>query len=64
MLRRHRAVGTLDRLVAKPTDGLLFLAKIGRLDISAEEIALKPKYESIVSEETRARAENLRMVRG
>jgi hypothetical protein len=63
MISRHGPVGTLDRLVAKPTPGLLFLSKIDQMELSAEEIALKPKYTSIVSEEIRVRArDNLQTI--
>lgn len=56
MIGRHRAVGTLDRLVDRPTEGLAFLKEIDRLDLAAETIALDPKYKSLISEDIRARA--------
>lgn len=56
MLARHTAVGALERLVDRPTDGLAFLARIDRLDLAVETIALKPRYRTLFSEETRARA--------
>jgi hypothetical protein len=56
MLARHGAVETLRRLVERPTDGLNFLNSVDRLDLSAEKIALKRKYESIITEDIRARA--------
>jgi hypothetical protein len=49
-------VGTLERLVDRPTDGLEFLKSIGRLDLSAEEIALNPRYKSLLTEDILARA--------
>lgn len=61
MLRRHGAVGTLERLVARPTEGLEFLKSINRLDLSAEKIALDPRFRSILSEDILRRArDNLR----
>jgi antitoxin VapB len=61
MLRRYGAVGTLERLVARPTQGLEFLKAINRLDLSAEHIALDPRFRSILSEDIVWRArENLR----
>jgi hypothetical protein len=61
MLRRHGAVGTLERLVTRPTEGLEFLKSIDRLDLSAEKIALDPRFRSILSEDIRRRArDNLR----
>ena len=51
MLARHGTVGTLERLVDRPTDGLEFLKSIGRLDLSAEEIALNPRYKSLLTED-------------
>jgi hypothetical protein len=56
MLAPHRAVGTLERLVDCPTDGLKFLKSIGRLDLSAEKIALDSRYKSILAENITARA--------
>jgi hypothetical protein len=56
MIARYGAVGTLARLVDGPTDGLTFLKSVGRLDLAAENIALDPRYESLISEDIRARA--------
>jgi hypothetical protein len=56
MLSRRGPVETLRRLVAHPTEGLAFLHSIDRLDLSAERVALDPRFESIVSEEVRADA--------
>jgi hypothetical protein len=50
MLRRYGAVGTLERLVARPTEGLEFLKSIDRLDLSAERIALDPRFRILLSE--------------
>jgi hypothetical protein len=50
MLRRYGAVGTLERLVARPTEGLEFLKSIDRLDLSAEKIALDPRFRILLSE--------------
>jgi hypothetical protein len=50
MLRRYGAVGTLERLVARPTEGLEFLKSIDRLDLSAEKIALDPQFRVLLSE--------------
>lgn len=58
MLRRHGPVETLTRLISHHTEGLEFLKSIGRLELSAEAIALTPKYEGIITEEVRARAQN------
>jgi len=63
VLRRHGAVGTLERLVARPTEGLKFLKSIDRLDLSAEKIALDPRFRSIRTEDILSRArDNLRKV--
>lgn len=63
MLRRHGAVGALERLVARPTEGLEFLKSIDRLDLSAEKIALDPRFRTILSEDVLQRArQNLRSV--
>jgi hypothetical protein len=56
MLARHGAVGTLERLVERPTDGLEFLKSVDRLDLSAEEIALNPRYKNLLTEDILARA--------
>ena len=50
MLARRGPVETLRRLVQQPTEGLEFLVRIGRLDLAAETLALKPEYESILDE--------------
>jgi hypothetical protein len=63
MLARHGSVETLKRLVNNPTDGLQFLKSIDRFDLSAEKIALDPRYEDIITEDIRARARaNLRKI--
>jgi|SRR5580704_2794642 hypothetical protein len=56
MIRRHGAVDALQRLVNRPTatEGFAFLVKMDRLYLAVEAIAVKPKYASIVDEETRA----------
>ncbi len=53
MLSRHGAIETLRRLVNRPvtTEGLAFLDRIGRLDLTAEEVALNQKYASIMPED-------------
>jgi len=56
MLARHGAVGTLERLVERPTNGLEFLKSVDRLDLSAEEIALNPRYKTILTDNILARA--------
>jgi len=56
MLARYGAVGTLERLVDRPTTGLEFLNSVDRLDLSAERIALDPKFAPLISDELRARA--------
>ena len=50
MLKRYGPVGTLERLVARPTEGLEFLKSIDRLDLSAERIALDPRFRVLLSE--------------
>jgi len=57
MIARHGAVGTLSRLVDRPTEGLVFLKNIDRLDLAAETIALDPRYESLIGEDIRTRAQ-------
>jgi hypothetical protein len=63
MLSRYQPVGTIKKLVSGPTDGLTFLCSIKRPELSAEWIALQPRYDSIISDDIRrlARA-NLRVV--
>jgi hypothetical protein len=56
MLGRHGPLGTLERLVVRPTEGLRFLAEKNRLDLAAETIALDPRFERIVSDDVRERA--------
>jgi hypothetical protein len=64
MLRRYGAVGTLERLVTRPTEGLEFLKSIDRLDLSAEKIALDPRFRGILSENIIWRArDNLSKIR-
>jgi hypothetical protein len=63
MLGRHGPVETLRRLVARPTDGVAFLHSIDRLDLSAEQIAIAPRFKSIIPDDVRASAhENLAKV--
>jgi hypothetical protein len=63
MLARHGSVETLRRLVNRPPDGLDFLNSIDKLELSAEEIALAPRYNKIIDEDIRARAlANLRKI--
>ena len=63
MLARRGAIGTLERLVERPTDGLQLLASVDRIDLAAETIALKPIYAPIIPETLRRRAEdNLRKI--
>ena len=56
MLARHGPVGTLNRLVRRTTETLVFLRDMGRLDLAAETIALDPRFERIVGKDLRARA--------
>ena len=56
MIARHGALGTLDRLVNRPTDGLEFLKSENRLELSAEKIALDDRFEKIVPNDIRVRA--------
>jgi hypothetical protein len=56
MLRRHGPVETLRRLVMRPTDGLKFLVENDAIDISAEKLALEPRFASILPEDIRIRA--------
>jgi antitoxin VapB len=65
MLVRHGPVETLRRLVAKPTEGLIFLRDQNRLELSAEHIVLDLRFLSVIPPEVRAQAEeNLRPVQG
>lgn len=57
MLGRNGPVGTLAKLVDRPTTGLEFLVSIGRFNLTAEAIALDPKFASIIPEDVRARAQ-------
>jgi hypothetical protein len=64
MLKRYGPVGTLERLVARPTEGLEFLKSIDRLDLSAEKIALDPRFRILLSEDIVWRArDNLSKLR-
>jgi hypothetical protein len=53
MLSRRGAIETLRRLVNRPvtTEGFAFLDRIGRIDLTAEAVALNPKYASIMPED-------------
>lgn len=57
MLPRLGAVGTIEKLVSKPAEGLKLCVELGRVDLSAEWIALKSKYNSIIRIEIRENAE-------
>jgi hypothetical protein len=54
MLPKHGVIETLRRSVSKPTDGLDFLRRHGRLNLSAERLALDPRFADIIPEDIRA----------
>jgi hypothetical protein len=56
MLGNHGAVEALRRLVMRPTEGLEFLVENDALEISAEMVALDPKFTTIIPEHIRIRA--------
>jgi hypothetical protein len=56
MLANHGPVEVLRRLVLRPTEGLEFLDRNHALDLSAESIALDPKFAKIIPEDIRIRA--------
>jgi hypothetical protein len=56
MLARHGVFGTLELLLAKPTDGLRMCVEMGRIDLAFEKVALDPRFRSIISAELRAKA--------
>lgn len=58
MIQQHGGVGAAKILVAKdaPSDGFRRLWDLGRLDLTAEALILKPQYASLFTEEERAKA--------
>lgn len=56
MLKRHGVVETSRRLLSKPTDGLQFLKRVGRLDIATENLVLDPAFEPVIPADIRDRA--------
>ena len=64
MIADNGVVGTLAKLVERPTDGLEFLMKAGRVDLAAERIVLDPRFALVIPVALREKAErNLRMAR-
>jgi hypothetical protein len=51
-------------IVERPTDGLEFLKSVDRLDLSAEKIALNPRYKSILTEDIGVNAAEKVVLRG
>ena|ERR1700674_431238 len=56
MVRRRGGVGAARKLLAdsEVSDGFLKLRKAGRLDLSVEREVLRPKFETLFTEEERA----------
>lgn len=53
MLARHGAAETLRRIIAKPTSGFDFLVANDGVELAFENLAVDPRFESIVDPETR-----------
>jgi hypothetical protein len=65
MIADNGVVGTLGKLIERPSQGLEFLAGQNppRLDLAAEKIVLNMRFSSIISDEMRAKAaRNLAMI--
>lgn len=58
MLKQHGAVGALSRLLDSPevSEGFKKLFEMGRLDLSAEAIALRPEFQRHFTSEQLDRA--------
>src|SRR5882672_9874293 len=56
MVRRRGGVDAARKLLADPqvSDGFLKLRKAGRLDLSVEREVLRPKFDSLFTDEERA----------
>jgi hypothetical protein len=64
MIADNGVVGTLEKLVERPTDGLIFLIEKDREDLAAEKLVLDARFKLAIPDELRDKAErNLRMAR-
>jgi len=64
MIADNGVIGTLAKLVERPTEGLEFLMEIGRLDLAAEELVLNQRFRRIIPDDLRNKAErNIRMAK-
>ena len=63
MIADNGVVGTLEKLIERPTEGLEFLKREDRLDLAAETIVLNMTFSLVISDEMRAKAaRNLAMI--
>jgi hypothetical protein len=56
MIADNGVVGTLAKLIERPTEGLEFLAAEERLDLAAETIVLDMRFSLVISDAMRAKA--------
>ena len=64
MIADNGVVGTLEKLIERPTDGLIFLIENDREDLAAEKLVLDPRFKLVITDRLREKAErNLRMAR-
>jgi hypothetical protein len=62
MIADNGVMGTLRKLVERPTEGLKFLIRIEREDLAAENIVLDPRFSSVMPDDLKKRAkQNLRV---
>jgi hypothetical protein len=63
MIADNGVVGTLEKLIERPTEGLEFLAREEKLDLAAETIVLDKRFSLVISDKMRAKAaRNLAMI--
>jgi len=63
MIADNGVVGTLEKLIERPTEGLEFLAREEKLHLAAETIVLDKRFSLVISDEMRSKASrNLAMI--
>lgn len=63
MIADNGVVGTLEKLIERPTEGLEFLAREEKLEFAAETIVLDKRFSLVISDEMRSKAaRNLAMI--
>ena len=63
MIADNGVVGTLEKLIERPTEGLEFLAREEKLNLAAETIVLDKRFSLVISDKMRAKAaRNLAMI--